>query len=170
MTDFPGALVRVRPALADDCSYLAGLIRRLAAFEDPQAVPAADEASLRRDGFGPHPRFTALVAERDGLAAGGVILLEGYSSWAAAPTLIVHDLFIEPEQRGAGIGRHLLAAAARVAVERGCCRVDVNVVGWNQPARDFYHSLGFAALADWLPYRLNRAGVEALAAGIGARG
>lgn len=155
--------VSIRPAQPEDSATILALIQRLAAFEGAADGIALTEPVIRRDAFGDQRRFEVLLAERGGVACGLVTLLTSYSSWNGAPTLVVHDLFVESEARGSGAGRALLTAAARLAQDRGCCRMDVNVVTWNDPARRFYAGLGFAPLQDWLPYRLDRDGVERLA-------
>lgn len=153
----------VRPATPDDAAAIVALIRRLAAFEGAPDAVALTEDTVRRDGFGPGRRFEVLLAEADGAIRGGVVLLESYSSWAGAPTLIVHDLYVDEAARGRGLGRALLTAAAALAAARGCRRLDVNVLSWNAAARRFYQGLGFTALADWLPHRLDAAGLHRLA-------
>lgn len=153
----------IRPAIPDDAAAIVGLIRRLAEFEKAPAAVSLDEAAVRRDCFGPHPRLHVLLAFSGDMPCGVVTLLDSYSSWAGAPAMIVHDLFVDDAARGRGLGHGLLAAAARLALARGCCRLDVNVLGWNQPARHFYQSLGFAPLADWLPHRLDAEGLGRLA-------
>lgn len=144
----------IRPARPEDAAVVVELIRRLAAFEEPGAEIALTEEAVRRDAFGPHPRFKVLLAEADGRVCGLMTLLEGYSSWAGAPTLTIHDLFVAEEARGRGLGQALVAEAVRLARAAGACRLDVNVVGWNQAAQDFYAALGFSPLDDWRPWRL----------------
>ena len=155
--------VAVRPAREADAAVIVGLIRRLAAFEEPGASVALTEETVRTDCFGPAPRFSVLLAEADGAVLGGAVLLDVYSSWAGKPAMIVHDLFVEDDARGHGVGRALLSAAARRAARRGCCRLDVNVVSWNRRARDFYESQGFREVAGWRPYRLDAEGLQRLA-------
>ena len=75
----------------------------------------------------------------------------------------MEDLYVTPEARRYGVGRKLLATVAKLAAERGCRRVDLNVLNWN-PARDFYQRIGFKHLEEWLPYRLTGAALAALAA------
>lgn len=155
----------VRPAVPEDAAAIVALIRRLAAFEEPGAAVALTEETVRRDGFGPERRVEALLAEDGGGAVVGLVtVLATYSSWAGAPALVVHDLFVADDARARGTGRALLAAVARLAVARGCCRIDVAVVARNHAARGFYETLGFAPLADWLPYRLTGEALERLAA------
>ncbi|KIM00226.1 Histone acetyltransferase HPA2 [Paramagnetospirillum magnetotacticum MS-1] len=145
--------VCVRPARPEDSGDILRLLRLLAAFEGEPDGIATTEEILRRDGFGPERRFEALLAELDGRVRGLVVTYLAYSSWRGAPTLVVHDLYVEEEARGTGAGSALLSAAAALAAEQGCCRMDVNVVAWNAEGRKFYERQGFKALTDWLPYR-----------------
>ena len=153
----------IRPARPEDAAAIVALINKLAAFERAPGAVTLTEETVRRDAFGPDRRFEVLLAENEGGLCGGVTLLAGYSSWAGAPALIVHDLHVDATARGRGVGRALLEAAAALALARGCCRIDVNVLSWNQPARRFYQELGFAPLADWLPHRLDAEGLRRLA-------
>lgn len=155
--------VTIRPAVAADVPAILGFLRQLAAFEGAPDGVGATEQTLLADGFGERPRFEALLAEAGRQLVGMVILYQAYSSWSGAPSLMVHDLFVAPDSRGQGAGRALLAAAAQRAESLGCCRMDVNVLAWNERARRFYESLGFAHQEGWLPYRLDGAGLARLA-------
>lgn len=147
-------MISIRAAQADDSGKILRLLRLLAAFEgEPEAVITTEDI-IRRDGFGPGRRFEVLLAEADSGICGMVVLFQAYSSWRGAPTLVIHDLFVEETARGGGAGRALVEAAARLAVERGCCRIDLNVVEGNDGGRRFYEGLGFKAAEGWLPYRL----------------
>lgn len=155
--------ITVRSAVPADAPAILALLTQLARFERaPEGIRLTEEA-IRKEAFGDRRRFEVLLAEADGRPCGLLICYQAYSSWAAAPTLVVHDLFVETAFRRAGAGRALLAAAAQLSESRGCCRMDVNVLAWNEPARRFYASLGFALLEDWLPYRLDQEGVGRLA-------
>jgi GNAT superfamily N-acetyltransferase len=161
----PGQLMRVRPATPDDAPEILRLLGLLAAFEREPDALVTTEAILRRDAFGTRRRFEVLLAETAGRPCGLATLFEAYSSWRGAPTLMIHDLFVEEAGRGSGAGRALVAAAASVALQRGCCRLDVNVLAWNTPARGFYEKLGFDPLPDWMPHRLAGDALARLAEG-----
>jgi ribosomal protein S18 acetylase RimI-like enzyme len=60
-----------------------------------------------------------------------------------------------PEYRGSGLGKALLTSLAELAVERGYARLEWAVLDWNQPAIDFYRSLGAVAMDEWTVYRLS---------------
>lgn len=157
--------VTVRPAQPEDSATILGLIRRLAAFEDAAGAVILTEEVIRRDAFGDQRRFEVLLAERSSVVCGLVVLLTSYSSWHGAPTLVIHDLFVDEAARGSGAGRSLLTAAAQLAQHRECCRIDLNVVGWNEAAQKFYLGLGFTPVSGWQPYRLDRDGLARLAEG-----
>lgn len=142
----------VRQARAGDGATLHTLLTELAAFE--QGSVDATAADLERDGFGPRPLFEALLAEQDGHAVGMLTYLTLYSSWRGRPALMIHDLFVRESARGAGAGKALVTRLSEIARDRGCCRVDVNVLDWNERARAFYAALGFGHNEGWLGYRL----------------
>ncbi|MGQ9366778.1 N-acetyltransferase family protein [Azospirillum sp. ST 5-10] len=157
------ASVTIRPATVEDADTILAFVRELAEFErEPDAVKATP-ADFRRDGWGPDPVFAALIAELDGVPAGFALTFRNYSTWEGRRGLFVEDLYVRPEARRHGVGRLLLAEVARRALAEGCRRVDLNVLHWN-PARGFYAATGFRHMEDWLPYRLDGAALDALAA------
>ncbi|MDR3516299.1 MAG: GNAT family N-acetyltransferase [Azospirillaceae bacterium] len=154
--------ISIRPAEIGDVDTLLSLIRDLAAFErQPEAVKATAE-DLRQAGFGPAPRFEALIAELDGRPCGFALFFETYSTWTGRSGLFLEDLFVRDGARRQGIGRRLLVAVAGVAEVRGCRRLDLNVLEWN-PARAFYEALGIMPLTGWAPYRVSGVALAALA-------
>lgn len=154
--------VTIRPAVEADCATILRFVRELAAFEhEPDAVKASDE-DFRRDGWGEHPVFEALIAELEGVPAGFALTFRNYSTWEGRPGLFVEDLYVTPDARRYGVGRKLLSAIAQRAMERGYRRVDLNVLDWN-PARAFYDRIGFRQMEEWLPYRLTGNALAVLA-------
>ena len=154
--------VTIRPAVEADAATILGFVRELAEFErEPHAVKATVD-DVRRNGWGPDAVFEALMAELDGVPVGFALTFRNYSTWEGRAGLFVEDLYVQPHARQFGVGRTLLAAVAQRAVERGCKRVDLNVLNWN-PARGFYDRIGFKQLEEWLPYRLTGEALAALA-------
>jgi GNAT superfamily N-acetyltransferase len=88
-----------------------------------------------------------LLAMQDGEAVGLLNAFEGFSTFAAAPLLNVHDVYVVPARRGTGIGRALFACAERVALQRGCRKMTLEVLSGNLPAQGLYRALGFEAYA-----------------------
>ncbi|MFA7248041.1 MAG: GNAT family N-acetyltransferase [Dehalococcoidia bacterium] len=157
----------VRFAAPADAATIVEFVRGLAAFEHerPERVRLT-EADVLRDGFGERPVFECLVAEQQAgggaRAVGFALFFPNYSTWEGRAGLYVEDIFVVEDARASGAGRALMQALARVAKERGAGRIDLAVLDWN-PARGFYERLGFAQQREWLPYRIDGAGIEALA-------
>lgn len=149
--------------MAADVPLILELIRGLAIYErEPDAVTATEE-DLLRDGFGAEPFFHCLIAEHDGRAAGFAFYFFNYSTWLGRPGLYLEDLFVQPEFRGLGIGKALLAQVAAIAVEKGCPRLQWEVLDWNTPAVEFYRALGASFLDEWRNVRMTGDAIAALA-------
>ena len=142
-------MLRIRPASANDAPLLAILILELAEYERERDLVVITEADLVRDGFGPIPKFRALIAEWDGQAAGYALFYGSYSSWEGRPALFLEDLFVRTEYRSKGIGKSLLAHVAQIAKAEQCYGVRWEVLDWNQPAIEFYKRLGATFLDQW---------------------
>jgi GNAT superfamily N-acetyltransferase len=152
----------IRPAGPEDVATLLQLIRALAEFEKLAHEVRASEADLLREGFGPTPRYEALLAEEDGRALGFALYFHTFSTFEGRSGLHLEDIFVRDQARGRGIGRKLMGRLAAIAAERDCARLDLSVLHWN-PARRFYDRLGMKQMAEWLPYRLAGPGLAQLA-------
>ena len=86
-----------------------------------------------------------------------------YSTWEGRHGLYLEDLYVQPGHRGSGIGRALICELAAQAVARGYRRLEWSVLHWNEPARDFYRSLGAQAMSEWVPYRVSGQPLQQLA-------
>jgi GNAT superfamily N-acetyltransferase len=144
----------IRPATPDDVPLLIQLIWELAEYERLADSLTLDTERLREHLFGPRPCIEAIVAEADGVPAGFALYFTNYSTFQCLPGLYLEDLFVRPDFRGRGLGRELLLAVAKRAVERGCGRMEWAVLDWNQSAIGFYESVGARPLDDWTKYRL----------------
>jgi GNAT superfamily N-acetyltransferase len=142
-------MLNIRPATVNDTSLLKTFISELAEFERLRHEVVITEEDLRRDGFGADPRFRALVAEWDGQPAGYALFYVSYSTFIGHPGLFLEDLFVRDQYRGKGIGKSLLAQVAQIAHQEGYYGVRWEVLDWNQPAIDFYQSLGAKFRDPW---------------------
>ena len=148
--------MKVAPLTEDRFAEFVRLIRALADYE---RLPPLDEpgmARLRADAFAPRPRFEAALAVDDtGQAIGYAIWFETYSSFLARPTMYLEDLFVLEQARGSGAGQLLFDHVRTLGRERGCGRMDWQVLAWNTSARQFYDRRGARWLDDWLTYRID---------------
>ena len=152
---------RIEPAQPRDTADLLALIRALAEYERLTHLVVGTEAQLREELFGARPVIEAVVGREDERAVGFALYFHNFSTFLARRGLYLEDLFVVPEARGRGYGKALMRHVARVAVERECGRFEWTVLDWNQPAIDFYRSLGAEVLPDW---RIGRLTGNALAA------
>ncbi|MEW6167858.1 MAG: GNAT family N-acetyltransferase [Pseudomonadota bacterium] len=155
--------VEIRPAQPRDVPVILGLIRALAEYERLLDQVSATEAALHESLFGARPYAEALLAWRGDEAAGFALYFHNYSTFLAKPGIYLEDLFVQPAHRKHGIGKALLAELARIAVARGCGRLEWAVLDWNAPAIAFYESLGARPLKEWIVNRLSGDALQALA-------
>ncbi len=153
----------IRPGERKDVSVIAELIRGLAQYERLADEVTMTEAKLEHALFGDRPYAETLIAEDGGQAVGFALFFHNFSTFLAQPGIYLEDLFVVPERRGSGVGRGLLPALARTAVERGCGRMEWAVLDWNDSAIRFYERLGAKPNADWTVYRLTGEPLRALA-------
>ncbi len=153
----------IRAATAADAAQILAFIRALAVYERAPDAVVATEEGLVRDGFGPNPFYQCLIAEHDGRPAGFALYFFNYSTWVGRPGIYLEDLFVLPELRGKGIGKALLKRVAAVAVQKGCQRLQWEVLDWNTPAIDFYRAMGAEFLDEWRNVRLDGEAIKQLA-------
>jgi GNAT superfamily N-acetyltransferase len=153
----------LRFATVEDIELLLQLIRELAAYEKAPEAVVATEDDLRRHGFGPEPRFEALLAFFDDEPAGFALFYPDFSTWRGRPGLFLEDLYVREWARGRGVGRRLMTRLAALAVERDWPALHFNVLDWN-PARGFYRRLGIERRNEWLPHSATGEALRRLAA------
>ena len=93
----------------------------------------------------------ALEGERE---VGFALFFHNFSTFLGRAGIYLEDLYVRPECRGKGYGKALLKELARIAVERGCGRLEWWCLDWNKPSIDFYLSLGAEPMKDWTVYRI----------------
>jgi len=155
--------VTIRPATRHDVPVIAELIRGLARYEKLEHEVVMTEELLAAGLFGERPYAEVLLAEDEGHTVGFALFFHNFSTFLGRPGIYLEDLFVLPEHRSKGIGRLLLARLARLAVERGCGRLEWAVLDWNQDAIGFYERLGARPNSDWTVYRLTGESLSALA-------
>jgi GNAT superfamily N-acetyltransferase len=157
-------MLSIREARPQDASLIVQFVKDLAEYErEPQAAIVTEEDILR-DGFSGDRKFWVLFAEWNGEPVGFAFYFFNYSTWLGRPGLYLEDLFVRPSARGKGIGKALLAKLAQIAIEKNCYGMRWQVLDWNQPAIDFYDSLGGQMLKEWITVRLMGEPLEKLAA------
>lgn len=156
----------IRPGEKADVPVIAHLIRELARFEKLEHEVTMTEELLTKNLFGPHRYAETLIAEEisedAGKPIGLALFFHSFSTFLGKPGLYLEDLFVVPEQRSQGVGRALLKQLARIALERGCGRLEWAVLNWNSEAIKFYERLGARPNSEWTVYRLAGEALDAL--------
>lgn len=162
-----------RAATLEDVPDILRMIRELAEYERCLSEAKATEEQLAAalfpsDGGSPavfahvvdaplHSSSTTgeALAAREGTLAGFALWFLNFSTWVGVHGVYLEDLYVRPRYRKHGIGSALMKAIARVCVERGYGRFEWSVLDWNQPAIDFYRSLGAEPMSEWTVHRLS---------------
>jgi GNAT superfamily N-acetyltransferase len=149
----------IRPATPADLPLVARLIRALADYEKLAHEVRFDEAVLGQKLFGQNnghgPYAEVVIGEVDGVAQGFALFFHNFSTFEGKPGIYLEDLFVQPEARGSGLGKALLAHLAALAVERDCARLEWSVLDWNEPAIGFYKALGARFMDGWTVMRVD---------------
>jgi GNAT superfamily N-acetyltransferase len=153
----------IRFGQPDDVATIFSLIKGLAEYERLSDDVVGNEELLREHLFGDRRYVEALLAEAEGRAVGFALFFHNYSTFLTQPGIYLEDLFVLPEERGRGYGKALLTALGRLAVERGCGRLEWSVLNWNEPSIQFYRSLGAVGMDEWTVNRVTGEALERLA-------
>ncbi len=159
--------ISIRAAREQDVPTILGFIRELAEYEKLSHEVVATEAMLRQHLFGARPVAEVLIAELDAKPVGFALFFHNFSTFLGRPGIYLEDLYVQPHARGRGIGKAMLVRIGKLAVERGCGRVEWSVLDWNEPSIQFYRKLGAVPMSDWTVFRVagdaltRLAGIEA---------
>lgn len=146
----------------EDCGRILYFIRELAAYEKMLDQVVATEELLRQWLF-EKKSAEVIFALEGGKEVGFALFFHNFSTFLGRSGLYLEDLFVLPQHRGKGYGKALLKQLARIAVERGCGRLEWWCLDWNRPSIDFYLSLGAEPMSDWTVYRITGDTLQELA-------
>lgn len=146
--------IEIRDATIEDCALILKFIKELATYEKVENEVIATEADIRDALFGEDSTASALICRIDNVDIGFAVYFFNYSTWQGKRGLYVEDLYVSPSYRGAEAGKAILKYLATVALSQKCGRFEWSVLDWNEPAIQFYQSIGAKPLNEWVRYRL----------------
>jgi GNAT superfamily N-acetyltransferase len=155
--------VTLRTATLEDIPCILELIQCHAEHENALHEVTATEEKLHETLFGSSSCAEVVLAELQGKIIGSMIFYPTYSSYLAQLGIFLEDLFVLPEYRGKGCGRQLLSYLAKLALERGCGRLEWAVLDWNTKAIDFYTSFDAFPMDGCTTFRCTGSALEKLA-------
>jgi GNAT superfamily N-acetyltransferase len=141
--------IMIRNARKEDLPRIFALIQELADFEKLSHEFEGKLEDLEKHIFGEKPYLYALVAEEGNQVVGYALYFYNYSTFLTKPGIYLEDLYVMPNFRKRGLGKSLLLQLGQVAKEIGAGRIDWSVLDWNEPAIQFYKSLGAKIYPDW---------------------
>jgi len=154
--------IKLRNAVKADCQVILSFIQHLADYEKMSDDVVATVKDLEQTLFADKPYAEVVLAELDGKTVGFALFFHNYSTFIGKPGLYLEDLFVLPEARGKKVGKSLLIHLAKIAVARDCARFEWSVLDWNQPAIDFYRSIGAVGMQEWTVQRVDGEGLKQL--------
>ena len=147
-------LCTFRSAVPGDEALILDFIRQLAIYERMEDQVVATPELLTEWIF-EKQKAEVVFAEVDGQAVGFTLFFHNFSTFLGRAGIYLEDLFVLPEHRGKGYGKALLCNLARIAVERGCGRLEWSCLDWNKPSIDFYTKrMQAIPMDEWTVYRL----------------
>jgi GNAT superfamily N-acetyltransferase len=156
--------LRIERTTEKDVPLILKFILELADYEKLSDSVTATEERLRTALFGPQPLAQAVIAYDGEEPVAFAVYFLTYSTFSSRPGIYLEDIYVRPPHRGFGVGRQLFIFLAREAIERGCARLELAVLNWNEQAIGFYEKLGAKPNNEWTMYRLSETNLQKLAA------
>ena len=150
-------------ATEDDLPLILDFIRNLAEYERMRDMCVASIETLRATLFTSPSAAEVIIARLHGKPVGFALFFHNYSTFLAQRGIFLEDLYVNPEGRGKGVGRALLAKLAELAIERDCGRLEWVVLNWNDLAIGFYKSIGAEQMNEWSTFRITGVSLTELA-------
>jgi diamine N-acetyltransferase len=153
----------LRDARPQDAGEIVRLVKALAIYEKLEDQAQATEQDFHQALFGTPPRAWSMLAWVEDKCVGFALWFYNFSTFRGHHGLYLEDIYVDPDYRGQGIGGAFFQSLAARAVAEGCPRMEWSVLNWNEPAINFYRSLGATGLADWTIQRLDGEALTRLA-------
>ncbi len=151
-----------RKAQREDVPLILQFIKELAEYEGMLDEVVADTDTLETWIFD-RQKAEVIFALENGKEIGFALFFHNFSTFLGKAGIYLEDLYVKPEYRKKGYGKAILCELARIAVERGCGRLEWWCLDWNKPSIDFYLSLGAKPMSDWTVYRISGPTLEKMA-------
>jgi len=144
----------IRPAKSNDIKLVLNFIKKLAEYEGLLSEVSATEDVLFDSLFNKH-QAEVIIGEYRAEPVAFALFFQNFSTFLGKGNLYLEDLFVNEACRGRGFGRAMFACVARIAVEKGCGRLDWWCLDWNEASIAFYKRMGARPMSDWTVYRVD---------------
>ncbi len=148
------AALSIEPVSRAQFERLLPMIAAYQRFYEAEEIDEARNRTFFARFISPSDDGMLIAAWRDDELAGYACLYWSFSSTAAAETVLMNDLFVDPAARGQGVGRALIEASAAIARERGAHHLEWMTAPDNETAQRLYDATG-AKRSTWIEYELD---------------
>ena len=155
--------LEIRQASIEDSALIHRFVIELAVYEKAENEVLATVADIELSLFGAETTTHAAISSFNEIPIGFAVYFFNFSTWLGKHGLYLEDLYVSPEHRGVGAGKALLKHLAKIALAKNCGRFEWNVLDWNEPAIQFYKSIGAKPQDEWVGYRLAGKALEEFA-------
>ena len=146
--------VTFRTAERKDAALILDFIRALAEYEKMSNEVVAT-AELLEEWIFDNQKAEVIFLCENGVEVGFALFFHNFSTFLGRAGIYLEDLFVKPEYRNRGYGKSLLKELAKIAVSRGCGRLEWWCLDWNKPSIDFYKSMGAVPMDEWTTFRIS---------------
>lgn len=153
---------RLRAGAAEDATLVIGYMKKLGDYQKMSDKITATTADIHR--LLSEKRGEVIFGEYDGVTVGFIYFYQNSSAFTGQAGLYIDGFFIDPQVQSKGLGKIMMAYMAKLALERGCQRVEWGCLDWNEPAINFYHKLGASSVDEMTIYRFGLQQLEKNAA------
>ena len=155
--------IEIREATIEDSALIHRFITELAIYEKAEDEVLATVADIENSLFGIETTTSAIICSFNNEPIGFAVYFFNFSTWQGKHGLYLEDLYVSPDHRGIGAGVALLKRLATIALSKNCGRFEWSVLDWNEPAIQFYRSIGAQPQNEWVRYRLAGKALEEFA-------
>jgi GNAT superfamily N-acetyltransferase len=146
--------VTFRYAQKKDVALILNFIKELAVYEKMLHEVVATEELLTEWIF-EQKKAEVIFAMENETEVAFALFFHNFSTFLGRAGIYLEDLFVLPQYRGKGYGKAILKQLAKIAVERGCGRLEWWCLDWNEPSIQFYRSMGATPMDEWTVYRIS---------------
>lgn len=146
--------LNIKNATIEDSALILRFVKELASYEKAEHEVLATEADIKNSLFSENSITNAVICYANNKPIGFAVYFFNYSTWLGKNGLYLEDLYVSPDHRSVGAGKALLKHLANIAVSKRCGRFEWSVLDWNEPAINFYQSIGAESQDEWVGYRL----------------
>ena len=142
-----------------DIPAILEFIKQIAIYENMLDKVTATEKSLKESIFY-NNRAEALLIEFNSEVIGYIVYFFNFSTFVGREGLYIEDLYINPKNRGNGIGKKSFEVLVNIAKEHKCERLEWTCLNWNEPSLKFYKSIGAKQMNEWIIHRLDKEAID----------